>query len=124
MIKFIAALIGYYLLRFPGAILGYLIGSFIENMNVNVSREEPSFRPNNSQQGNFSHSFLVLTTAILKANSNITKTEFTVAIIPYTYTHTTFNTIEPGTVVNIEFDIIGKYVNRISQVSTMGGKMD
>lgn len=55
---------------------------------------------------------------------NITKTEFTVAIIPYTYTHTTFNTIEPGTVVNIEFDIIGKYVNRISQVTTMGGKMD
>jgi len=75
LIKFIAALIGYYLLRFPGAILGYLIGSFIENMNVNVSREEPSFRPNNSQQGNFSHSFLVLTAAVLRADGNVTKTE-------------------------------------------------
>jgi riboflavin synthase len=36
--------------------------------------------------------------------------EFSVAIIPYTYEHTNFATIKKGTVVNIEFDIIGKYV--------------
>ena len=40
---------------------------------------------------------------------------FQVAIIPYTYDITNFHQIKPGTVVNLEFDIIGKYVMRILQ---------
>ena len=40
---------------------------------------------------------------------------FQVAIIPYTYECTNFHQIKPGTVVNLEFDIIGKYVARILQ---------
>ncbi|WP_167598434.1 riboflavin synthase [Leeuwenhoekiella sp. ZYFB001] len=39
--------------------------------------------------------------------------EFSVAIIPYTYEHTTFNFIEKSTKVNLEFDVIGKYVKRL-----------
>ena len=42
-----------------------------------------------------------------------TNDTFSVAIIPYTYEHTNFHTITEGTVVNIEFDIIGKYIARI-----------
>jgi len=38
---------------------------------------------------------------------------FQVAIIPYTYEVTNFHEIHPGTIVNIEFDIIGKYIARI-----------
>lgn len=38
---------------------------------------------------------------------------FQVAIIPYTYEHTNFHAISPGSVVNIEFDIIGKYIARL-----------
>jgi len=38
---------------------------------------------------------------------------FQVAIIPYTYEVTNFHEIQPGTIVNIEFDIIGKYIARI-----------
>jgi riboflavin synthase len=38
---------------------------------------------------------------------------FQVAIIPYTYEVTNFHEIQPGTTVNIEFDIIGKYIARI-----------
>ncbi len=38
---------------------------------------------------------------------------FEVAIIPYTYEMTNFHAIKPGTTVNLEFDIIGKYVARI-----------
>jgi riboflavin synthase len=38
---------------------------------------------------------------------------FTVAIIPYTYEHTNFHSIKTGDSVNLEFDIIGKYVQRI-----------
>jgi riboflavin synthase len=39
--------------------------------------------------------------------------EFSVAIIPYTYEHTNFKNIKPGTTVNLEFDVIGKYVARL-----------
>lgn len=38
---------------------------------------------------------------------------FSVAIIPYTYEHTTFKDLKPGDTVNLEFDIIGKYVARM-----------
>lgn len=38
---------------------------------------------------------------------------FSVAIIPYTYEHTNFHQIKPGDKVNLEFDIIGKYVKRL-----------
>jgi len=39
--------------------------------------------------------------------------EFSVAIIPYTYEHTNFNAIKPGTIINLEFDVVGKYVARL-----------
>jgi riboflavin synthase len=39
---------------------------------------------------------------------------FQVAIIPYTFEYTNFHTFKPGTVVNLEFDIIGKYLSRLA----------
>jgi riboflavin synthase len=44
---------------------------------------------------------------------NSKPSSFQVAIIPYTYEVTNFSDIKPGTVVNLEFDIIGKYIFRI-----------
>ncbi len=41
------------------------------------------------------------------------KDAFTVAIIPYTMQHTNFQDIQPGTTVNLEFDILGKYIARL-----------
>ena len=46
---------------------------------------------------------------------NSQKDQFSVAIIPYTYEHTNFHNIEVGTRVNLEFDIIGKYVSRMME---------
>ncbi len=43
---------------------------------------------------------------------------FSVAIIPYTYKHTTFSALKVGDVVNLEFDVIGKYVARLTQLSS------
>ena len=43
--------------------------------------------------------------------------EFSVAIIPYTYEHTNFHSFTVGTRINLEFDVIGKYVNRLHQLS-------
>ena len=49
---------------------------------------------------------------------NISDTEFSVAIIPYTYEHTNMYTLHVGDKVNLEFDMIGKYVNRINKVNS------
>ena len=47
---------------------------------------------------------------------NPTNDSFQVAIIPYTYEFTNFHQIKPGSAVNLEFDIIGKYISRILAV--------
>ena len=44
---------------------------------------------------------------------NIGTDTFTVAIIPYTFEHTNMKTLKKGDLVNLEFDMIGKYINRI-----------
>jgi len=48
---------------------------------------------------------------------NSKATEFSVAIIPYTYEHTNFKDLREGDTVNLEFDVIGKYVKRITELS-------
>lgn len=45
------------------------------------------------------------------------RSSFRVAIIPYTFENTNFKEIAPGTRVNIEFDIIGKYIARMQELS-------
>ena len=47
-----------------------------------------------------------------------TERSFRVAIIPYTYEHTNFCRIDVGTTVNLEFDIVGKYIARLMQQYT------
>lgn len=42
---------------------------------------------------------------------------FSVAIIPYTFEHTNFKTFKEGTVVNLEFDMIGKYIQKLSTLN-------
>ncbi len=44
---------------------------------------------------------------------NSKDTEFSVAIIPYTYNHTNFKNFKIGTKINLEFDVIGKYVSKL-----------
>ncbi|MFV0247521.1 MAG: riboflavin synthase [Tenacibaculum sp.] len=45
---------------------------------------------------------------------NSTKNRFNVALIPHTLKHTTFSKVKPGNKVNIEFDVIGKYVAKLN----------
>lgn len=47
---------------------------------------------------------------------NVTQNSFTVAIIPYTFEHTNFKSIKEGDLVNLEFDMLGKYVARIQSL--------
>ncbi len=59
------------------------------------------------EKGSVSVNGVSLTVVNSKDNS------FQVAIIPYTYEYTNFHQIKPGTLVNLEFDIIGKYIAKI-----------
>ncbi|CAA0183843.1 riboflavin synthase [Tenacibaculum maritimum] len=80
---------------------GSTIYSFAYNsMNNNVTIEKGSITING----------VSLTVVNSKVN------EFSVAIIPYTLTHTTFKNIKKGDEVNLEFDVIGKYVSRLTQI--------
>jgi riboflavin synthase len=47
---------------------------------------------------------------------NSMKNEFSVAIIPYTYEHTSFKLIKLDSVVNLEFDVLGKYIQKLYEV--------
>jgi riboflavin synthase len=48
---------------------------------------------------------------------NSKENEFSVAIIPYTYEHTNFKNFKIGTKINLEFDVVGKYVARLYVLS-------
>lgn len=47
---------------------------------------------------------------------NSKKNQFSVAIIPYTHKHTNFKDFKVGSKINLEFDVIGKYVSRLNQL--------
>lgn len=51
---------------------------------------------------------------------NVKRSRFDVAIIPYTFEHTNIGTVVPGSTVNIEFDLIGKYVSRLMSTKHPG----
>ncbi len=48
---------------------------------------------------------------------NVTQSTFTVAIIPYTFEHTNMQQLTEGDIINLEFDIIGKYLQRMVQIN-------
>lgn len=56
-------------------------------------------------------------TSLTVVNSKLN--EFSVAIIPYTYENTIFSTLKIGDAVNLEFDVIGKYVKRLAELNVI-----
>ena len=68
---------------------------------------EPSFGNITIEKGSITVNGVSLTVVDSKNNG------FSVAIIPYTYEHTNFKHFKIGSVVNLEFDVIGKYVSRL-----------
>lgn len=73
---------------------------------------EPSFGNITIEKGSVTVNGVSLTVV------NSKNTGFSVAIIPYTYEHTNFKHFKIGSVVNLEFDVIGKYVSRLHAKTT------
>jgi len=70
---------------------------------------DPSYKNITVEKGSIAVNGVSLTVVNSQTGS------FQVAIIPYTYHHTNFHQIIPGTIVNLEFDIIGKYVAKLME---------
>lgn len=88
----------------------------IEKKNLNGSWEytfefDEAFAPFIIEKGSISVNGTSLTLF------NTTQNSFTIAVIPYTYQHTNIKHVEKGKRVNIEFDMIGKYLYRFQEVN-------
>lgn len=78
MIKWFAAILGYYVLRFPGAIVGFLIGSYIDSLRSSGSGGRSIFRGGTSQSvtpADFELNLLSLCSVVIKADGNVTQSE-------------------------------------------------
>ena len=91
------------------------VATCIEKNNVNGSWEytfnfDPQFAGLVIEKGSISLNGISLTIF------NIGIEAFTIAIIPYTFEHTNIQQVERGTKVNIEFDMVGKYIARLNSL--------
>jgi riboflavin synthase len=105
-----------------GRLDGHFVQGHVDTTGTCISRE------NRNGSWEFTFSFpeefasLVIEKGSISMNGisltifNITNSTFTVAIIPYTFEHTNIRDIHPGDIVNLEFDVIGKYLLRKMQV--------
>ncbi len=79
MIKWVAAFLGYFVLRFPGAILGFLIGSFLDNLNGGGGKDARSIFREYTQSGvspaDFELNLLSLCSIIIKADGQVSQKE-------------------------------------------------
>ena len=99
---------------------GHLVQGHVDQTGVCTSIEEA----NGSWVFTFEYDASLMNITIEKGSITVNGTSLTVvnsernrfrvAIIPYTYEHTNFQTFKVGTKVNLEFDVIGKYVARLT----------
>lgn len=101
-----------------GRLDGHIVQGHVDTTAVCIGREEKEGSVEFRFQFPSQYAGLVIEKGSIAVNGtsltlfNITNDAFTVAIIPYTFHHTSINQVQVGTSVNIEFDIIGKYMLR------------
>ena len=113
-------------LMMNGRLDGHIVQGHVDQTAICIRVEEAGgswyytfeyeFIPEMAKQGYITvekGSVCVNGVSLTVCNSN--ENNFQVAIIPYTYEITNFHQIKPGTVVNLEFDIIGKYISKLNR---------
>ncbi|TRZ46120.1 riboflavin synthase [Robertkochia solimangrovi] len=101
---------------------GHIVQGHVDQTGIctAIANEEGSWRftftydPSKSNMTIEKGSITIDGTSLTVVDSN--KDSFSVAIIPYTYDHTIFNQYTIGTEVNLEFDVVGKYVARLMEL--------
>jgi riboflavin synthase len=109
-------------IRLNGRLDGHIVQGHVDTVGTCLEKQEHSgswlfrfqfdeqFAPLIIEKGSICINGISLTAF------DVTNNELTVAIIPYTFNHTNIHTIEQGSPVNIEFDLIGKYIQRWEQI--------
>jgi riboflavin synthase len=110
-------------LRFDGRLDGHIVQGHVDTVGKCIDYKEKNgsweytidfdikFAPLIIEKGSISLNGISLTIF------NITDHTFTVAIIPYTYNNTSMQNLKVGDFVNIEFDMLGKYINRMNNLA-------
>jgi len=106
-------------LMWNGRIDGHIVQGHVDGIGQCVKREEAGgswvfgfeYAPGKGRVTVEKGSICVNGVSLTVINSKLNG--FEVAIIPYTYDHTNFNQLELGAIVNLEFDILGKYVEEL-----------
>lgn len=107
---------------FNARIDGHLVQGHVDGVGECTAREEQSgswlyrFRFPEGFAGLIVEKGSICLNGISLTVFDVTMDSFSVAIIPYTYQHTTMQYLQPGDRVNLEFDILGKYVARQLEV--------
>ncbi len=112
-------------LQMNGRLDGHIVQGHVDGTAICIAKKDTE----GSYEFTFSfdekHAALIIEKGSICLNGvsltafNVTENTFTVAIIPYTFEHTNFKTIEEGETVNIEFDMLGKYVARSILINGM-----
>jgi len=98
---------------------GHIVQGHIDGTGICIHKENKEGSVEFTFQYNENFAALIIEKGSICVNGvsltafNVSKDNFTVAIIPYTFAHTNFHSIKENDLVNLEFDILGKYVQRI-----------
>jgi riboflavin synthase len=106
-----------------GRLDGHIVQGHVDTMAVCLERKELEGSVEYIFQFPTEFAQLVIEKGSIAVNGtsltcfNVGKDRFTIAVIPYTFENTTIREVQKGTKVNIEFDILGKYVQRRMELS-------
>lgn len=105
-------------LQMNGRLDGHIVQGHVDSIALCINKKELKGSAEFTFRFNKKFTSLIIEKGSVCVNGvsltafNVRKKKFTVAIIPYTLEHTNLSFITPGSKVNIEFDILGKYIQR------------
>ena len=101
---------------------GHIVQGHVDGTGLCTSRENMNGSVEFIFQYNEKFAALIIEKGSICVNGvsltafNVTNTSFKVAIIPYTFSHTNFESLKETDLVNLEFDVLGKYVARFTSL--------
>jgi len=98
---------------------GHIVQGHVDGTGICINNQQKDGSVEFTFQYNPSFAALIIEKGSICVNGvsltafNVTENNFTIAIIPYTFEHTNFHLLKTNDTVNLEFDILGKYVARM-----------
>lgn len=111
-------------MQLGGRLDGHIVQGHVDATATCIQREDLNNNWNFTFEVAPSFAHLIIEKGSITINGtsltcyNLTKTTFQVTIIPYTFEHTSISEVKQGSLVNIEFDVIGKYIGRMKEVNS------